>query len=126
MANLEKITPQELNNWAKEQAEIFVREDKLKTHQLRNIFSAIEKMRSQFRKKKKFDAEIEMQLILLKPKIAYAAGRQRSVKDHFFPFMEKAIQGVEDSADKDLAIRNFFALIESVVGYHRFYESNKN
>lgn len=131
---LDQIEPQELNSLAKEQAETFQR-DRLKTHQLRNVFSAIEKMRTQAKSVKKTVQDEELKrkdvvyqaivadLILLKPKIAYAAGRQKSVRYNFFPFVEAAINAVEASEDKDLAIKNFFALMESVVGYHKFFET---
>lgn len=131
---LDQIEPKELNSLAKDQAETFQR-DRLKTHQLRNVFSAIEKMRTKAKgvkrtMKDKEDErkdvvyrEIEADLILLKPKIAYAAGRQKSVRYHFFPFVEAAINAVEASENKDLAVKNFFALMESVVGYHKFFET---
>lgn len=131
--------PQALNSKAKEYAMIFVKKDKLKTHQLRNVFSSIEKMRTAFKRKKQYDDEIEMDLIMLKPKIAYAAGRQKSVKNNFYYFVEAAIDAVEIVGQKrsegneeeqkanqeaaNKALQKFFALMESVVGYHKFYES---
>jgi len=123
MEALDTINPQEINDLAKKHAEKFVQRDKLKTHQLRNVFSAIEKMRTKYKRLGKFNDELEMDLILLKPKIAYAAGRQKSVRYNFFPFLEDAVNAVDQSKNKDKAIQNFFALMESVVGYHKFYES---
>lgn len=120
---LDQIKPKDLDRLARENAETFVRKDRLKTHQLRNVFSAIEKMRTQFKQKETYTDELEMELILLKPKIAYAAGRQRSVRYHFFPFIESAIGAVESSGNKEKAMKNFFALMESVVGYHKYFES---
>jgi CRISPR-associated protein Csm2 len=124
-----QFNPKELDRLAKQYAEIFVTKDRLKTHQLRNVFSSIEKMRSMFKQKKNFDEELEMQLIMLKPKIAYAAGRQKSVRYNFFPFVEAAVDSVIEVADKkeekntNRALHSFFALMESVVGYHKFFES---
>lgn len=119
---LDEITPQELNQLAEKYAEIFVRQDRLKTHQLRNVFSSIEKMRTIY-KANKNDPNVERDLILLKPKIAYAAGRQKSVRYNFYPFVKSAIDSVSGSSDREKAIANFFALMESVVGYHKFYEN---
>lgn len=130
---LDDLQPQEIDQIAKDYAERFVQLDRLKTHQLRNVFSAIEKMRSSCKKElvvsKTAGAtvayqKIETDLILLKPKIAYAAGRQRSVRANFFPLVEQAIDGVANARNKDTALRNFFSLMESVVGYHKFFESN--
>lgn len=120
-----------LDKLAKDYAEIFVSKDRLKTHQLRNVFSSIEKMRSAFKQKKKYDEDLEMQLIMLKPKIAYAAGRSKSVRYNFYPFVEAAVNAVVEVAENNpqndekinKALQYFFALMESVVGYHKFFES---
>lgn len=140
---LDEITPQELNQLAEKYAEVFVRQDRLKTHQLRNVFSSIERMRTKHKseaaKKQPFKnsgapesseereqriyKSVENDLVLLKPKIAYAAGRQKTVRYNFFPFVKGAIDGVTNAKDKGKALTNFFALMESVVGYHKFFEN---
>ncbi|MBK8652909.1 MAG: type III-A CRISPR-associated protein Csm2 [Haliscomenobacter sp.] len=131
--NLATIHAKDIDRIAKEQAKIFVLQDRLKTHQLRNVFSAIERMRSKTKAKPGKDQTIyqmvETDLILLKPKIAYAAGRQKSVRNTFFPFVEAAIEAVvmnQENEKKVAALKNFFALMESVVGYHKFFESGQN
>jgi CRISPR-associated protein Csm2 len=120
---LDEITPQELNQLAEKYAEIFVRQDRLKTHQLRNVFSSIEKMRTIYKMNNKTFPSVENDLILLKPKIAYAAGRQKSVRNNFYPFVKSAIDSVSGSSDRNKALDNFFALMESVVGYHKYFEN---
>lgn len=129
---MDQATAQEINQEAWDQADAFVNKDRLKTHQLRNVFSAIEKMRTQYKRIQRIkDADkrsaemgkLDMDLILLKPKIAYAAGKQRSVRFNFFPFVQGAVDAVGNSRDKDKAYQNFFALMESVVGYHKYFES---
>jgi len=119
---LDEITPQALNQLAEKYAEVFVRQDRLKTHQLRNVFSSIERMRTTYKSKKTYES-IEQDLVLLKPKIAYAAGRQKTVRYNFFPFVKGAIDGVTNAKDKEKALTNFFALMESVVGYHKYFEN---
>jgi CRISPR-associated protein Csm2 len=110
---------------AEKYAKIF-RDDKLKTTQLRNVYSAITRMRIDFDQEndenKKFGA-VENHLVFLKPKIAYAAGRQKAVRDHFYDFMKYSINGVLQSNKKVVATRKFFSLVESVVAYHKFYEA---
>ncbi len=114
--------------------------DRLKTNQIRNFYSAVTAMRTKFQmiagkdleiEKDKADViktldDIDWSLIMLKPKLAYAAGRQRPVRANFYPFMRDAIESVESIDTKDIeqkkkVLKNFFALIESVVGYHKFY-----
>ena len=138
-----------INNVAKEKGKEFA--NKVKTHQLRNFYSSIEKMRNQLkilrkleRSKKVMDKtqftndaptveqkirelseNIETQLVLLKPKMAYAAGRIKKVRD-LFDFVEWAVDSVtkeKDEKKKFKAYQNFFHLMESVVGYHKFFES---
>jgi CRISPR-associated protein Csm2 len=135
--DLLNMSPQKLNELARSSAETIAQKDRLKTHQLRNVFSAIEKMRTLHKqilkskdegKEKEKREKLEMQLIMLKPKLAYAAGRQKSVRYNFFPLVEDAVNGVDKALeskktkDHDKAYSRFFALMESVVAYHKFYE----
>lgn len=135
--DLLNMSPQKLNDLARSSAETIAQKDRLKTHQLRNVFSSIEKMRTLHKRivkskdeseVKKMKDDLEMQLIMLKPKLAYAAGRQKSVRYNFFPLVEDAVNGVdkalksEKTEDHDKAYSRFFALMESVVAYHKFYE----
>jgi len=111
---------------ARKKAETF-KKDKLKTNQIRNFYSAIAQMRIKFQEAKKSGGEnsgyeaVKTDLIMLKPKLAYAAGRQAAVKANFYGFMTDAIQAVEDSTDKNKAMENYFSLIESVVGFHKYF-----
>lgn len=94
--------------------------DKLKTNQIRNFYSAITRMRAEY-EQDGLTLEIQTQLVMLKPKLAYAAGRQTAVRANFYPFMKAAIESVEKSPKKTEAIERFFLLVESVVAYHKFH-----
>lgn len=94
--------------------------DRLKTNQIRNFYSAVTKMRTEYEAQGSYDS-IKHDLNMLKPKLAYAAGRQRPVRANFYPKMTAAIQGIIDAENKEKAIQNFFAYMESVVAYHKFY-----
>lgn len=121
---LDSATPQEINQRAEEKAKVF-KKDGLKTNQIRNFYASITRLRVDFEKNgKKYSDDLETTLIFLKPKLAYAAGRQKAVKDHFYDFMKDAIDGVLESTDKEKGMKNFFALVESVVAYHKFYGDN--
>ena len=128
-------TAKAIVNVAETNAEQF-RKDRLKTNQIRNIYSAVNMLKLDLSKllskkgkisdedfTKEFDTKIMTKIILLKPKLAYAAGRQRSVRQNFYPFMTGAIESVKSASDegKVKAIQNFFLLVESVVGFHKFY-----
>lgn len=123
--NLDKAKIGTLVSLAEKKAQIF-KDDRLKTNQIRNFYSAIAQMRIKYQQAKNDDNkdaynEIEVDLTMLKPKLAYAAGRQFAVKKNFYPFMVDAIKAVEAAEDKAQAVENYFVLIESVVAYHKFY-----
>jgi len=107
----------------------------VKTSQLRNVFSHITKLRTDFRVAKQekkelsqdhLPADIERDLILLKPKIAYAKGRKPKELQKFQEFLFEAIDGVVKSRNKVKALENFFALMEATVAYHKFYGGKEN
>jgi len=125
------LSPKDLVDVAQTQGEFFA--GTMKTHQLRNFFSQVTQMKQQWKMEKTrankekdtappkgLPQKVETQLIMLKPRLAYAAGRQTSVKP-FYTFISAAIDGVIKSKNPPAALQNFFDLIESVVAYHKFY-----
>ncbi len=105
---------------AEEMAIQFTR-DKLKTNQIRNFYSAITRMRVDFEQAENGYDEVKSRLVMLKPKLAYAAGRQTAVRANFYPFMTTAIESIEKATNKTKAMENFFILVESIVAYHKFH-----
>lgn len=97
----------------------------IKTNQVRNFFASINSIRTYYQMKKSFDGKIERDLIMLKPQLAYAKGRERNVET-LQKFIFKAIDATVKSSNQDLAIQNFFALIEAIVAYHKFYGGRDN
>lgn len=118
MNNIETWSAEDIVRKADETASLLTR-DKLKTGQIRNFYSAITRMRTDF-SRHGYD-KVSPQLTMLKPKLAYAAGRQSAVRSNFYPIMKSAIDGVTSAKDKPVALENFFMFIESVVAYHKFY-----
>lgn len=68
---------------------------------------------------------IKTDILLLKPKIAYAAGRKREVKP-FQEFVDELIDALLNSNDKEKAVQNFFNIVESVVAYHKYFGGKDN
>ena len=133
ITQLDIISPQDIVSIASEKGQSFAKKDKIKTNQIRNFYSAINRIRQKVKEKNKFkslddgnnkfkelESQIDTELILLEPKLAYAAGRQSAVRN-FYEFIKDAISAYKDSEDKEKAINNFIILIESVVAYHKFY-----
>lgn len=104
--------------------EVFSRN--IKTNQIRNFFSHINTIQMSYKKaRNEYNSGIERDLILLKPKLAYAAGRQnRNQQESYKQFtglLSKAIDSVVSSKEQKIALCNFFALVEAIVAYHKFY-----
>lgn len=123
MEKLDIIKPDKIIQVAKQKGEDF---NKIKTNQIRNFFAAVVSIKNKVEAMDEFNySEIETDLLLLQPKLAYAAGRQTVVRP-FKEFMDDVIHAIQESTDKEKAVKNFFNLIESVVAYHKFYGGRDN
>ena len=118
--DLSKLSAEDINNLAKIEGEKYSKS--IKISQIRNVYSAITQIRNDFkyRNKNKYSEKIERDLIVLKPKLAYAAGRNDKVMP-FQKLFDKAIDGVINSDKKNKALNNFFLLSEAVVAYHKYF-----
>lgn len=116
------VTAEDINNIGEAKGKAFSQD--VKTSQLRTFYSAVNSIRVQFQQEHSFTSPVERSLILLKPKLAYAAGRHPRQLKAFRSFMVQAIDGVVKSNDKDQALNNFFDLLEAVVAYHKFHGGN--
>ena len=119
--NIATMEPEEIVRKADEIAQA-IKTDKLKTGQIRNFYSAITRMRTDLaNKEENYMVGLRRDITMLKPKLAYAAGRQTAVRVTFYPVMRDAIDGVIKSGYTEPAFDNFFMLAESIVAYHKFY-----
>ncbi|OAT80441.1 type III-A CRISPR-associated protein Csm2 [Desulfotomaculum copahuensis] len=91
----------------------------LKTNQIRKFLDAVKKLEAVKTAgaggsgREFFDRD---GVKLLKPKLAYAAGRQSEVKP-LMRLLDPCIDRVETKED----FKQFARLVESIVAYHRFY-----
>lgn len=119
--DLTTIAPEELDRrgeeWGKKLAD---QRDGVKTNQIRNLYAAVQHIRVRASQPEPDTEDINRRLVFLKPKLAYASGRQRQLKP-LREFLVQAIDSVVDSADPSKARENFFILMESIVAYHKFY-----
>ena len=124
--DLNTITPKELNRRGEELGEELARE--VTTNQIRNIYSAVQHIRVRASRLDHTPEDINRRLIFLKPKLAYASGRQNRLK-RLRDVLVQAIDSVVQSNDPERTRRareNFFILMESIVAYHRFHRREKN
>ncbi len=127
MENLDVIQPERIVQIAEQKGQEFKNKG-IKTNQIRNFFAAILSIKNKMEAMtEKFDFEkIKTDFILLKPKVAYAAGRKSEVRP-FKDFIDELIDALLQSDNTtDKATKNFFTVIESVVAYHKFYGGRDN
>ncbi|MCE2434588.1 MAG: type III-A CRISPR-associated protein Csm2 [Candidatus Latescibacteria bacterium] len=122
ITDIADITSGDINNIGETQGKAFYQQ-RVTTSQLRTFYSAVNRIRVQSQQEREFTS-LERSLILLKPKLAYAAGRHPRQLKPFREFMVQAIDGVVNSKKKGDALTNFFDLLEAVVAYHKFHGGN--
>jgi CRISPR-associated protein Csm2 len=99
----------ELIEFARETGEYLAsggKRDALSVSQIRNVLDDIQRMRT-------FD---ENRLQMLRPRLAYAAGRHQGRVKDLQSIVDTAI-GMTNAAN----FKHFKDLVEAIVGYHRYY-----
>lgn len=126
VTDLSTITPQDIDSIGETYGRLFV-DNEVKTAQLRNFYSSIVAIRIKLKNAGEVTGQIERELILLKPKLAYASGRQPKLKQ-FYELMKKGIDAtqVNDPKKKVEAVDNLISITEAIVAYHRFYDPKSN
>lgn len=117
--DLATLTPEDINEIGRSRGKM-LSDEKVKTSQIRNVYGVINGIRAEYHKAGGYVPSIERRLVLLKPKLAYAVGRNNAIRP-FYTFMVRATDGVVKSRKHEDALKNFFDLIEAVVAYHKFY-----
>jgi len=111
--NMRDLRADDLVEYADNLGDYLAREVKLKTSQIRKFLDAVNEIKSRsFREKFDFEREV----ILLRPKLAWAAGRQREVGP-LMRVLDPCMKRVKDEKD----FTNFARFVEAIVAYHRFH-----
>jgi CRISPR-associated protein Csm2 len=102
----------------------YLKEQNLKTNQIRKFLDAINRIKAQINQSEFHEQslrdhtdsfeDIKVDIVLLKPKLAYAAARQRAVKP-LSDVMSVAIDKVYDLKDFERLVQ----MIESIIAYHK-------
>ncbi len=91
----------------------YLKRQRLETNQIRKFLDAINRLKAELAETGDF-SKIETEVVLLKPKLAYAAARQRAAKP-LNEVMSVAIDVVRDKEDFERLVQ----LIESIIAYHK-------
>jgi CRISPR-associated protein Csm2 len=89
---------------------------KISTSQIRRFLDGVRRIDTSLKQGNKWDS-VKAEVVLLRPKLAYAAGRHRNLKP-FAEFLDVAVKSGCQSEDN---FRTLLRLIESIMAYHRFY-----
>ncbi|MBL6987934.1 MAG: type III-A CRISPR-associated protein Csm2 [Methylobacter sp.] len=87
------------------------------TSQIRNIYGTVKKLEMQ----REFDSTAYRQLVLLKPKLAYAKGRADNKKKPSFEKLEKALGDAIDAVELENreTFKRFCNFFEAILAYHK-------
>jgi len=111
---LKNLSADELVNIADEMGE-YLKSLDLKTTQVRRFLDGVRKIDAVSDKGKKFSKDL---VILLKPKLAYAAGRD---KDKIGPLMQVLEPAITAGSRTYEDFKRLLALIEGIMAYHKYY-----
>jgi CRISPR-associated protein Csm2 len=91
----------------------YLKQQRLETNQVRKFLDAVNRLKADLAETGDF-AKIETEVVLLKPKLAYAAARQKPAKP-LGDVMSVAIDKVHSKEDFERLVQ----LIESIIAYHK-------
>jgi CRISPR-associated protein Csm2 len=91
----------------------YLRQQRLETNQIRKFLDAVNRLKADLAEKEDF-SKVETEVVLLKPKLAYAAARQKAAKP-LSKVMSAAIDKVHSGEDFERLVQ----LIESIIAYHK-------
>ena len=101
----------------------YLRDNFLSSSQLRNIFGEIKRIQMQLKSTPNLDEQkkYHTKFILLKPKLAYAAGRLRNKGLNEFKAVFDLAHDAVGELDENFPTRykNFVDFIEAILAYHR-------
>jgi|LSQX01.1.fsa_nt_gb CRISPR-associated protein Csm2 len=113
IVNIFKEDPKDLVNYAQVMGKT-CSSIKMSTSQIRKFLDAINRIEN-LRKKER---DITGEVILLKPQLAYLAGKQRrAVK----PLANVLFPAIDEAAKNEKNFKKLNHFIESIVAYHKFY-----
>lgn len=88
-----------------------MKQNGLTTSQIRNVFGEVKRLQMH-----PFDQQTARQLILLKPRLAYQAGRHGGAVQDLANILSKAVDRVKEDPRR---FENFVEFFEGILAYHR-------
>ena len=114
LKNLSGLQADRLVDLAEKMGDFLANRIRLKTSQVRKFLDAVNGIKSQGTQES--GADFRSACMLLKPKLAYAAGRQDEVK----PLMAVLVPCIDRVYGKE-DFTSFYRFVESIIAYHRYH-----
>jgi len=89
---------------------------RVKMNQIRRFLDGTRKVEAELKSDAPFE-KVKDQIILLRPKLAYAAGRNTDVKE-LAEILDAAVKSAAQTQENFMKLLRF---MESIIAYHRFY-----
>jgi len=105
-----------------EELGIRLKDRNVKRSQFRRVFTHIKKIQTNVESKKlektaDIPGEILKEILILKPKMAYTAGRHKNIKD-FYDVVVKFVNGMKTVTE----FNRFYDFVEATLAYHRLHD----
>jgi len=116
LKDLEQIGMDKLVEIAEETGRYLCQKN-LKMNQIRRFLDGVRRIESELKGKTEF-SQVQDSIVLLRPKLAYAAGRDKmKVK----PLMDVLDPAIKSGAKSKENFQKLLRLIEGIVAYHKFH-----
>ncbi|MGQ9671414.1 MAG: type III-A CRISPR-associated protein Csm2 [Desulfosoma sp.] len=117
LAHLERLTMDRLVDIADAVGKTVA--NRVKMNQIRRFLDGARKVEAELKGREDFE-KIKGQIVLLRPKLAYAAGRHSDV-EHLADLAEILDAAVRSAAQTKDNFMKFLRFMESIIAYHRFH-----
>ncbi|RCK71577.1 MAG: CRISPR-associated protein, Csm2 family [Ignavibacteriae bacterium] len=142
--DIKNFDPDILDEYCRQKGKLFAQGDnegkfKVSSSKLRSFFTRVTSMRTYYRNPGKITLErfyekLKREIILLKPTLAYAYGREKDLKyfyEETISLINNTINSLKEEFEKNKnkkepsfrfdSLENFFSVLEGFVAYHKFY-----
>ena len=115
LKTLSMLETDQLVDLAEKMGDFLANQIRLKTSQIRKFLDAVNEIKSKGTQDREASF-FRSQCMLLKPKLAYAAGRQDEVR----PLMVVLVPCIDRVHNKD-DFNRFYRFVEAIIAYHRYH-----
>ncbi|MBI2848717.1 MAG: type III-A CRISPR-associated protein Csm2 [Chloroflexi bacterium] len=116
LSSMERFDAERLVAAADRLGDFLANQIRLKTNQIRKFLDAVTKISSERFDREDGDDYVRQEAILLRPKLAYSAGRIQEVKP-LMTVLDPCLSRIKSAKDFD----RFHRFVEAIIAYHRYY-----